>query len=178
MVKRTLAKKLKSLALKFPVVSVTGPRQSGKTTLVQSVFSDKKYINLEDLDTREFALNDSRGFLATCGRGAIIDEAQRAPGLFSYIQAEVDRNKKSGRFILTGSQNLLSRENISQTLAGRVAILKLLPFSIEELKGTTYEPDNAEKYISQPYLIYSGKEYQKRSFAQVVSWKDVSSILG
>lgn len=147
MVKRILSKKLKSLASKFPVVSVTGPRQSGKTTLVQSVFSDKKYVNLEDLDTREFALNDPRGFLAACGKGAIIDEAQRAPALFSYIQTAVDRDKKAGRFILTGSQNLLLQENVSQTLAGRIAILKLLPFSIEELNGTKYEPDSAEKHI-------------------------------
>lgn len=147
MVKRALAKKLKGLALKFPVVSIVGPRQSGKTTLVKSVFPDKEYVNLENLDTREFALNDPRGFLATYNKGAIIDEAQRAPALFSYIQAAVDRSNKAGRFILTGSQNILLQENISQTLAGRVAILKLLPFSLEELKNTRYEPDSAEEYI-------------------------------
>jgi len=147
MLKRILSKKLKYLALRFPVVSVMGPRQSGKTVLVKSVFPDKEYVNLEDLDTREFALNDPRGFLATYNKGVIIDEAQRAPALFSYIQAVVDRSHKAGRFILTGSQNILLQENISQTLAGRIAILKLLPFSLDELKNTRYEPDNAEEYI-------------------------------
>lgn len=147
MLKRILSKKLKQLALKFPVISVTGPRQSGKTTLVKSVFPNKEYANLEDLDTREFALNDPRGFLATYNKGAIIDEAQRAPALFSYIQTVVDRKPKAGQFILTGSQNILLQENISQALAGRIAILKLLPFSLEELKSTKYDPGNAEEYI-------------------------------
>lgn len=147
MLKRILSKKLKALALKFPVISVIGPRQSGKTTLVKSVFPDKDYVILEDLDTREFALNDPRGFLATYSKGAIIDEVQRVPALFSYIQTAVDRSNKAGQFILTGSQNILLQENISQTLAGRVAILKLLPFSLDELKDTKYEPDSAEEYI-------------------------------
>jgi len=147
MLKRVLSKKLKYLAVKFPVVSVIGPRQSGKTVLVKSVFPDKEYVNLEDLDTREFALNDPRGFLAEYGKGVIIDEAQRAPSLFSYIQTEVDLKPKPGRFILTGSQNILLQENISQTLAGRIAILKLLPLSLDELKKTRYEPGNAQEYI-------------------------------
>src|SRR4030042_3886233 len=147
MLKRILSKKLKALALKFPVISVIGPRQSGKTTLVKSVFPDKDYVILEDLDAREFALNAPRGFLATYSKGAIIDEVQRAPALFSYMQTAVDRSNKAGQFILTGSQNILLQENISQTLAGRVAILKLLPFSLDELKSTKYEPDGAEEYI-------------------------------
>jgi len=147
MLKRALSKKLKYLAVKFPVVSVIGPRQSGKTVLVKSVFPDREYVNLEDLDTREFALNDPRGFLAEYEKGVIIDEAQRAPSLFSYIQAAVDLKPKPGRFILTGSQNILLQENISQTLAGRIAILKLLPFSLDELKNTKYEPGNAQEYI-------------------------------
>ncbi|MCL5408700.1 MAG: ATP-binding protein [Candidatus Omnitrophica bacterium] len=147
MLKRTLSQKLKSLALKFPVISVIGPRQSGKTTLVRNVFLNKDYVNLEDLDTREFALTDPRGFLATYSKGAIIDEVQRVPSLFSYIQTTVDRSNKAGQFILTGSQNIILQENISQSLAGRVAILKLLPLSLEELKKTKYEPDSAEEYI-------------------------------
>lgn len=147
MLKRILAKKLKGLALKFPVVCITGPRQSGKTTLVKSIFFDKDYASLEDPDTREFALNDPRGFLATYGRGVIIDEVQRVPSLFSYIQTAVDLKNRPGRFILTGSQNILLQENISQTLAGRAATLKLLPFSLDELKNTEYEPNSAEEYI-------------------------------
>jgi len=105
------------------------------------------YVSLEDLDTREFALNDPRGFLATYNKGAVIDEVQRAPKLFSYIQTAVDSRSKTGQFILTGSQNILLGENLSQTLAGRAAILKLLPLSLEELKNTAYELPSAEDYI-------------------------------
>jgi len=147
MVKRELSAKLKALARKFPVVCVVGPRQSGKTTLVKSVFADRDYVNLEDLDNREFASNDPRGFLAGYNKGVIIDEAQRAPGLFSYIQTEVDRRGSAGQFILSGSQNILLQENISQTLAGRIAMLKLLPFSLDELEGTDYYPAGLQEYI-------------------------------
>ena len=147
MIKRSLSTKLKSLFLKFPVVAVTGPRQSGKTTLVKHVFSGMNYVSLEDLDTREFALKDPRGFLANYDGGAIIDEIQRAPALFSYIQTAVDAKKKSGRFVLTGSQNFLLQENISQTLAGRVAILKLLPFDIDELRHAGQKIGGVDEYI-------------------------------
>ncbi|MFH1227125.1 MAG: ATP-binding protein [Planctomycetota bacterium] len=147
MIKRELSAKLKALAGKFPVVSVVGPRQSGKTTLVKSLFAGWSYVSLEDLDQREFALKDPKGFLATHDKGAVIDEIQRAPQLFSYIQTEVDRSRKPGRFILTGSQNILLQENISQSLAGRTAILKLLPFSIGELRNTAYRSGQAGEYI-------------------------------
>ena len=99
MIKRALSEKLKQLASKFPVVSVVGPRQSGKTTLVKHVFPNADYVSLEDLDNREFAVKDPRGFLSTYWKGAIIDEAQRAPGLFSYLQTEVDNRPKAGRFM-------------------------------------------------------------------------------
>jgi predicted AAA+ superfamily ATPase len=144
MVSRTIADKLLSLAGKFPVVAIVGPRQSGKTTLVRSAFPKKDYTSLEDLDTRDFALKDPRGFLASHPKGAIIDEAQRVPSLFSYIQTAVDEDSAPGRFILTGSQNILLQENLSQSLAGRVAILQLLPFSLAELKGTAWWPRSLE----------------------------------
>lgn len=147
MVKRSLSIKLKELASKFPVVSVVGPRQSGKTTLVKSVFSNLAYVTLEDLDTREFTFKDPRGFLATYNKGVVIDEVQRVPGLLSYIQTIADSTNKAGQFILTGSQNILLQENISQTLAGRVAILKLLPFNLDELKHTIYRPARSEEYL-------------------------------
>ena len=147
MIKRIMAEKLRGLASKFPVVSVIGPRQSGKTTLVRNVFSGMDYVSLEDLDTRQFAVDDPRGFLSGHSRGAVIDEVQRAPNLFSYIQTAVDSRNKAGQFILTGSQNILLQENLSQTLAGRVAILRLLPFSIEELKNTNYKLNKPEECI-------------------------------
>ena len=102
---------------------------------------------MEDLDTRDFALHDPRGFLSTYDEGVILDEAQRVPSLFSYIQTAVDKKGLAGQYILTGSQNILLLENVSQTLAGRVAILKLLPLSLEELKHTPYELKNLEQYI-------------------------------
>lgn len=159
MIKRILSQKIKKLVSEFPVVSVVGPRQSGKTTLVKNVFPQFKYVSLEDLDTRGFALQDPRGFLSTYNKGVIIDEAQRVPELFSYIQTVVDKKGSPGQFILTGSQNILLHEKVSQTLAGRVAIVKLLPFSLEELKGTVYELKNPEEYIYKGFYprIYDKK---------------------
>jgi hypothetical protein len=142
-----LSKKLLEASKKFPLVAVTGPRQSGKTTLAKSVFPKKPYISLEDLDVREFAVSDPRGFLAGYPQGAILDEVQRAPQLFSYLQTIVDARDKPGLFILTGSQNFLLMEKLSQTLAGRVHLLDLLPFSLEELDGTTLMPSTPEDWI-------------------------------
>ncbi|MBI4268610.1 ATP-binding protein [Candidatus Uhrbacteria bacterium] len=130
---RYLGKKLLEAAEQFPVVSVTGPRQSGKTTLVKKIFSGKAYVSLEDPDMRHYASSDPRGFLAEYSGGVIIDEAQRVPDLFSYIQGVVDAHKKPGEFILTGSQNFLLLESISQSLAGRASLHTLLPLSIAEL---------------------------------------------
>lgn len=133
MIKRILSDKLITLSKKFPIVSVIGPRQSGKTTLVNAAFPGKDYANLEEPDTRLFAQKDPRAFLSNHKNGLIIDEVQRVPELFSYIQSIADGQKSAGQFILTGSQHFLLHENISQTLAGRVAILTLLPFSTEEI---------------------------------------------
>jgi uncharacterized protein len=134
-IKRQIQEKLIQLSGQFPVVAVVGPRQSGKTTLVKMTFKDKTYLNLEEPDTRQYAQNDPRSFLSTSKSGLIIDEAQRVPDLFSYIQTIVDESKTPGSFILTGSHNFLMQEKISQTLAGRVAILTLLPFSIDEIRS-------------------------------------------
>lgn len=132
---RQLLPVLKTRATQYPVITVTGPRQSGKTTLCQQAFPDKPYANLERPDTRDFARSDPRGFLAQFADGAVIDEIQRVPGLLSWIQVEVDEKKQMGQFILTGSHQFeLSRE-ISQSLAGRTALLKLLPLSLMELQG-------------------------------------------
>jgi hypothetical protein len=148
MIERTLATKLREIAGKMPVVSVSGPRQSGKTTLVRQVFPDHVYQNLENLPTRRFALEDPKGFLAQGGdKGLIVDEAQYVPDLFSYIQVEVDETRRNGSFVLTGSQNFLLMEKISQSLAGRVAIFNLLPFSLNELKGSAHELKSPLEYI-------------------------------
>ncbi|MFO7731579.1 MAG: ATP-binding protein [Spirochaetia bacterium] len=120
------------MSKQYPVLFLTGPRQSGKTTIAKHLFPEKAYFSLENPDTLEFALSDPRSFLSQSHKGMIIDEAQRAPKLFSYIQGFVDNDKRPGSYILTGSQNFLLLEKISQSLAGRVAILRLLPFSYDE----------------------------------------------
>lgn len=131
-IKRELQSDILSLSKQYPVISITGPRQSGKTTLVKKVFPNKKYVSLENPDNLEYALTDPKSFLEQSEKGLIIDEVQKAPDLFSYIQGIVDEQKIMGRYILTGSQNFLLLQNVSQSLAGRVAICKLLPFNQNE----------------------------------------------
>lgn len=133
MIERTLASKVTSLAQKFQVITLTGPRQSGKTTLVRATFPDLPYVSLEEPDIRQIALTDPRGFLSNYSNGVILDEIQNTPELFSYLQRIVDENRQI-QFILTGSSNFLLMEKISQTLAGRTAVLHLLPFSLQELE--------------------------------------------
>lgn len=134
---------------KFPVVAITGPRQSGKTTLVINTFKNHTYLSLEDPELRSFAQNDPKGFLHDHENkhGIILDEFQYVPHILSYIQLEVDKKNKSGYFILTGSQNFLMNEKITQSLAGRVGILTLLPFSIHELSKAKLLPSKLDDAI-------------------------------
>ncbi len=134
MIERNLQANLCELANTMPVVAVTGPRQSGKTTLCRYAFPEKPYVSLEPLDIRDYAVKDPRGFLRDYQAGAVIDEIQHAPDLLSYLQEEVDDKPEPGRFVLTGSQHFAMTEAITQTLAGRIAILYLLPPSYDELK--------------------------------------------
>lgn len=134
-IKRNITKELKILSNEFPVVAILGPRQSGKTTLSGKVFPNHRYVTLEDPDEREFATLDPKGFLNKYNREVIIDEIQYCPELFSYMQGIVDNQKETGSFIITGSENYLMNEKISQSLAGRVGLATLLPFSYTELKA-------------------------------------------
>ncbi len=133
MIIRQAERELKTLAEQFKAVAVVGPRQSGKTTLVKKVFVGKPYVNLENPDIRMFAIQDPRGFLSNYPDGAVLDEIQRVPELFSYLQQVLDDQQINGLFILTGSNNFLLQESISQSLAGRVGYLFLLPLTISEI---------------------------------------------
>lgn len=133
MISRDLAPKLIELSRKYPIVTLTGPRQSGKSTLLRNLFPDYTYVSLENLDMREFATSDPQGFLKTYPTHSIFDEIQNVPSLFSYIQTHVDLVNESGMYLLSGSQNFQLLEKVNQSLAGRTAILKLLPLSRHEL---------------------------------------------
>jgi predicted AAA+ superfamily ATPase len=148
-VRRILEKPARALFAQYPVLSVTGPRQAGKTTLCRRAFPDLAYVSLEAPDRREFAVRDPRGFLNVFGEGAIFDEIQRAPELVSYIQEHVDEQSRNGIFVLTGSQQFRVSEAISQSLAGRTGLLRLLPFSIEE--ASELRPD-----LGSDEMLYTG----------------------
>lgn len=135
MVNRTLASRLTELLTKFPIVSLTGPRQSGKTTLLRQLLPDYRYVSLENPDELDFALSDPRRFLDTYSGQVIFDEVQRAPKLFNYLQQRVDESRQMGQYVLSGSQNFLLMKGITQSLAGRVAIFRLFPFSFGELQA-------------------------------------------
>ena len=149
MLDRDIANSLLEASRSYPVVAVTGPRQSGKTTLVRRLFPERPYVLLEEPDTRRFATEDPRGFLAQFTDGAILDEAQRAPDLFSYIQGIVDDDPRPGRFILTGSQQFGLMSGITQSLAGRVSMQVLLPFSYHELAPSETQADSVEMLLYQ-----------------------------
>lgn len=147
MIERALKNKLLELTMKYPIVTLTGPRQSGKSTLLKTSFPDYQYVSLEDPDMRLFATEDPRGFLATYPDKTILDEVQRVPELFSYIQTHVDKENKEGMYLLAGSHNFLLMESINQSLAGRTAILNLLPFSHYEMQTGNILPDTIDEEI-------------------------------
>lgn len=146
---RLLAETARQRLAGFPVLTITGPRQSGKTTLSRLLAPDLPYLSLEDPDTRAFATEDPRAFLRQIGDGAILDEIQRAPELFSYLQGVVDADRRMGRFILTGSSQFELIESITQSLAGRASMLTLLPFSLGELQTVNREPASIDHLLFQ-----------------------------
>lgn len=149
MIERELTNVILPITSKLPVIAITGPRQSGKTTLVKAIFPQYDYINLEFPDIRSRVIDDPRLFLNAHQNGIIIDEVQRVPELFSYIQGIADATGKNGQFILTGSHNFLLLEKISQTLAGRAALFHLLPFSYTEISSAFPVTDNFIHYAIQ-----------------------------
>lgn len=190
MVSRLLASQIEAAAQKMPVVAVTGPRQSGKSTLIQQLFPAYQYINLEDIEQRTFARTDPKGFLLNAGSRAILDEVQYVPDLLSYIQVITDREKIPGQFVISGSQNLLLMESISQSLAGRVAIFNLLPFSLEEIRDTPFAQPTYEDYLFRGFypriydlsldptawLLDYIRTYVERDLRQIVNVSDLGTF--
>jgi len=161
MIPRNIEARLRELAGKFPIVTITGPRQSGKTTLCRAVFPDKPYVSLEAPDIQEYARRDPRGFLAERSEGAVLDEVHRVPDLLSYLQPLVDERPDRGRFVLTGSANFALLQSLGQSLAGRTALLELLPLSLEEIRRFPAPPEDLLTLLwrgSYPALYDRGLE--------------------
>lgn len=147
LIERQISTSIKQLLGKYPILAITGPRQSGKTTLLKSLLSDYRYVSLEDNNLRSYATEDPVGFLKDFESKVIFDEVQRVPHLFSYLQTQVDNSGQMGQFVLSGSQNFHLLERITQSLAGRVAIFKLLPFDIMEMQKAEILPDDWKALI-------------------------------
>ncbi len=188
--KRELESQIRKYATQYPIITLSGPRQSGKTTLAQMLFPDKPYVSLENLDERQFAIQDPQGFLNRFeATGAIIDEVQRAPDIVSYLQTLSDRLKKDGHFILTGSQQCQMRSSISQSLAGRTALATLLPFSINEaypdlghadlntVLYTGFYPRIFDKSLNPTdMLAFYTNTYLERDVRQLLMVRDLSKF--
>ena len=190
MIKREIEETLLSLSRGYPVVAVTGPRQSGKTTLVRGVFPEKDYVSLENPDVRERAQQDTRGFLEKYKAGAVIDEVQLVPEIFSYLQQIIDESEQCGLFILTGSQQFGMMSGITQSLAGRAAIVQLLPFSYNEWYGRQKPTNTLDEILFKglyppvhdrnldPGIWYSNymQTYIERDVRKIVNVKDLSTF--
>lgn len=188
MIKRDILSELKTLLDEYPVVTILGPRQAGKTTLVKEIVKGYEYSNLEIPEIRQFAQEDPKAYLSQFKSKVIIDEIQRVPELLSYIQAEVDIHNRSGKYILTGSHQLLLREAVSQSLAGRTALLHLLPLSISELHTAKIRKSDFSDYCFTGFLpriydksiragvAYSNyyQTYIERDVRQLINLKNVA----
>ena len=189
MIERDITNELKLSAAEYPVVTILGPRQSGKTTLARMTFPDKPWVSLEDPDVRMAAEADPRGFLGQYPEGVILDEVQRLPSLLSYLQGIVDRQGGKGRFILTGSHQPRLHEAVSQSLAGRTAVLTLWPFSLAELRHYTLAPDAFDLVVRgcyprvheeklDPRRFYNGylQTYVERDVRALIQLRDLSAF--
>lgn len=161
-IKRKIESTILEAAQYFPVITVTGPRQSGKTTMLKQIFPHLPYYSLEDLDTRAFAMEDPVRFLHLHEEGMILDEVHNYPELLSYIQGIVDEQPQK-KFVLSGSSNFALLKKVSQSLAGRSGVFELMPLSIEEVKGQVKYVDDADQLLYQGLYpaVCSGKNIPK-----------------
>lgn len=179
---RNIENAIRKFITKYPVLAVTGPRQSGKTTMLKLLFSDYRYVSLENPDNRNFAETDPNGFLKMYDKQVILDEVQRVPALFSYIQTIVDESGMMGQFILSGSQNFHLMENITQSLAGRVALFKLFPFDFQELNSVGLLNESyLENMLKGFYPAIYDRDIPSKSFysnyIQTYIQRDVSELI-
>jgi uncharacterized protein len=188
MIYRSITSELMTLLTEYPVITILGPRQAGKTTLARETLPHYDYSNLEIPEIRSFATEDPKAYLARFTGPAIIDEIQRVPELLSYIQSIIDEENKPGRFVLTGSHQLRLHEAVSQSLAGRTAVLNLMPLSIVELHGAGFRFDRFEEYCIRGFLpriydqsirstpVYSNyfQTYVERDVRQLIRLKDIT----
>lgn len=188
MISRAITSELLTLLNEYPIVTIIGPRQAGKTTLAKETLANHRSVNLENPETRQFAIDDPKAFLKHYSGNVIFDEIQRTPHLLSYLQEIVDNNNQNGQFVLTGSHQLQLREAISQSLAGRTAILHLLPLSIAEMKQADIHFKSFEEYVfngfmpriydqqQRPHTAYANyyQTYIERDVRQLINIKDIS----
>jgi uncharacterized protein len=189
-IKRTIKIEMDIYSKKYPILALTGPRQSGKTTFLKSQFSNYRYVNLENIDNRNFAINDPNNFLKQYDKYVIFDEVQRIPELFSYLQTKVDEDKIMGQYILSGSQNFHLMQNITQSLAGRVALFKLLPFDINEMQTSNWLNDDYVINLQRGFypaiydrnipskVFYSNyiQTYVERDLSELIQVKDLKQF--
>ncbi len=184
---RIIKKEMDVYAKKYPILAITGPRQSGKTTFLRTEFPHYDYVNLENIDVRNFAKDDPNGFLNQFTKYVIFDEIQRVPELFSYLQTKVDEDKTMGQYILSGSQNFQLMQNITQSLAGRVALFRLLPFDLQELQTAGWLNDDYAVNLQRGFypalydrdipskVFYSNyiQTYVERDLSELIQVKDL-----
>jgi predicted AAA+ superfamily ATPase len=187
---RTIKKEMDVYAKKYPILVLTGPRQSGKTTFLKTQFSEYQYVNLENVDNRNFAINDPNGFLSQYHQFVIFDEVQRVPELFSYLQTKVDEDKIMGQYILSGSQNFHLMQSITQSLAGRAALFKLLPFDFAEMKAANWLDEDYAVNLQKGFypaiydrtipskVFYSNyiQTYVERDLSELIHVKDLKQF--
>jgi predicted AAA+ superfamily ATPase len=179
---RAIKKEMEIYLGKYPILVLTGPRQSGKTTFLKNEFKHYTYVNLENLDNRNYALDDPNGFLVQQGNFVIFDEVQRVPELFSYLQTKVDQDKIMGQYILSGSQNFHLMRNVSQSLAGRVALFKLLPFDHQEMLDASWLDEDYAVNLQKGFYpaIYDRKIPSKvfySNYIQTYVERDLSELI-